>query len=225
MADDTIDDASEDASLDEDNANATSKRFSKPTLIKIAIGIVLLLLIAGAAYFFFMPEDQAASQETKDTLDDATTAPEQTSPTTDSDAVESDSTLENQPNNKEYSAEQLQLLKLREEAVALKEENLKMKERLNKLEEEQNPNIEASKPEISEMTNETLADEENDGKTTSIDTQPKTKQNQYSNLYIKEKAAAQEPQSKTTLPVQRERDITPPPAPKWGEFSPTYNGK
>jgi myosin heavy subunit len=211
MADDSL----EDASLDEETPNVTSKKFSKSMLTKRAIGLLVLWLIAGAAYFFFMPADDSSSEETMTKLNDATTSPESVK----NEAESADNTLDN-----ESSAEQAELLKLREETSALKAENLKIKEQLSKLEEVQSPNTETTKPEMASTTN---AAEESDKKTTTISTQPKTKQNQYSNLYIKEKAAARESQPKTIKPqpVQRQRDLTPPPAPKWGDFAPTYNGK
>lgn len=208
MADKKTDDTLEDVPSDEDSSNVASKGLSKPTLIKIAIGLLTLLIIAGGAYFFFISSDEPTSEEAAAETSEPIISPELASSTPSS---------ETPPINKEYTAEDIHILKMREEAVALKEENLQMKERLSKLEGQQNPNVETtgSEVEIPESAINATAPEEVDKKTTEVTAKPKEKTNQYSNLYSRDYTTTREPQ----------REPTPPPEPKWGSFEPPYRGK
>lgn len=204
MADKENDDALEDVPSDEDGSNLASKGLSKPTLIKIALGLITLLIVAGGAYFFFMPSNKSTSVE-------AVSSSELASPSSTSESSEPENesltSLEITSINKEQAAENAQLLKMREEAVALKEENLKMKERLSKLEAQQNTNVEVNEAEVN------TSPLKEDNEITEAAPKPKIKTNQYSNLYTRDYTRVPEP--------QRE----PPPEPKWGNFDPLYRGK
>jgi len=71
--DEPISDKDDDLLTDEAEGESeqNKKRFSKPLLIKIGIGVTVLLLIAGGAYFFLMsdeePIDEALTEELTDT--------------------------------------------------------------------------------------------------------------------------------------------------------------
>ena len=71
--DEPISDKDDDLLTDEAEGESEEKkkRFSKPLLIKIGIGVTVLLLIAGGAYFFLMsdeePIDEALTEELTDT--------------------------------------------------------------------------------------------------------------------------------------------------------------
>jgi len=71
--DEPIKDKDDDLLTDEAEGESEEKkkRFSKPLLIKIGIGVTVLLLIAGGAYFFLMsdeePVDEALTTELTDT--------------------------------------------------------------------------------------------------------------------------------------------------------------
>jgi len=197
---------------EEGNSNSASKGLSKPTLIKIATGLITLLFIASAAYFFLMSADGPAPEEATVKTSEEVISSEFTPSTSTLNSVEpgnkSPNTSETVPLNKEYTAEDIQILKMREEAVALKEQNLEMKERLSKLERQQEPNIKTTEPAIDATT------PEDETKVTEADPKkPKIKTNQYSNLYSRDYTTVREPQSE------------PPPEPKWGNFDPLYRGK
>ncbi len=215
MADNETDDTLEESSSEEDGSNLGSKRLSTSMLIKIAIGLTTLLLIAGGAYFFFMPSDQASPEEAAMDANGEIISPELIPTTSESAGTEGDSpNTETSPLTKEYTAEDIKLLKMREEAVALKEENLQMKERLSKLEGAQNPNDETANPEGDTTPPEadTTTPEDNT-KLSEEAPKAKVKPNPYANLYSRDYKFVREP--------QRE----PPPEPKWGNFDPLYRGK
>jgi hypothetical protein len=136
-------------------------------------------------------------------------------PTSESAGAEGDSPNTETPSlTKEYTDEDIKILKMREEAVALKEENLQMKERLSKLEGTQSPNVETTIPESGTTIAEgdTTTPEDNTTVSEAV-SKPKPKTNPYANLYSRDDTLVREP--------QRE----PPPEPKWGNFDPLYRGK
>lgn len=215
MADNETDDALEDRTSEEDGSNLGSKRLSKSMLIKIAIGLITLILIAGGAYYFFMSSDQASPEEAAMDANGEVISPELVPTTSESAGTEGDAPdTETPPLTKEYTAEDIKLLKMREEAVALKEENLQMKERLSKLEGAQNSNDEIANPEGDTTTPEgDTSTPEDNTKLSEDPPKAKLKQNPYANLYSRDDKFVREP--------QRE----PPPEPKWGNFDPLYRGK
>jgi len=200
MAEKKTDDNLEEIPSEEGSSNSALKGLSKPTLIKIAIGLTMLLIIVVGVYFFLMSADD------KPTSDEGLTSPASTSDSVESEG-ESPNTSETVPLNKEYTAEDIQILKMREEAVALKEQNLEMKERLSKLEGQQEPNIETIEPTVDATPTE------DETKVTEALDKPKVKINPYANLYSRDDNRVREPQSE------------PPPEPKWGDFDPLYRGK
>lgn len=206
-----------DDNLEEGRSKFTFKGLSKLTLIKIAIGLVTLLIITGAAYFFLMTTDDKTPEDI--------ISPELTA----SESVEAESesadNSETAPLAKQYTAEDIQILEMREEAVTLKEQNLQMKERLSKLEGQKDLN---AKPAESAENKTTPEDDKNIDADIDVDldasidnrvnakevvAKPKLKTNPYANLYSRDDTLVREP--------QRE----PPPEPKWGEFDPLYRGK
>ena len=215
MAEKETDDNLEDMTSEGGSSNFTFKGLSKPTLIKIAIGLITLLIIAGAAYFFLM------------TTDDKTPEDVISSALTTSESVEAESesadTSETAPLTKQYTAEDIQILKMREEAVTLKEQNLQMKERLSKLEGQQDPNAEPAEPADDKTTSEddenidadldANADVDNRVNAKEVVAKPKVKINPYANLYSRDSTLIRNPQTE------------PPPEPTWGEFDPLYRGK
>jgi cell division protein FtsN len=208
MADNVTDDALEEMPSEEGSSNLASKILSKPMLIKIAIGLTVLMLIAGGAYFYFMSSDEPSPEEAALDANGEIISP---TPTSESSGTEGDPpNSETSPLTKEYTAEDIKILKMREEAVALKEENLQMKERLSKLEGTQNPNVEITIPESDTTTPEgdAIAPEDNT-KDSEADSKPKLKTNPYANLYSRDDTLVREPS----------------PEPKWGEFDPLYRGK
>jgi|GEM_PF-1325497 len=212
MADKEIDNTLEEVPADENRFKMAIKGISNSILIKIAIGLLALLIIAGGAYFFFMPSDEALPETAASKISDSTDISG-----LDSGSIEPENeaatALENSTINNQNTEQKMQLLKMREEAVALKEENLKMKERLSKLEGQQNSNLATTEAEIAESSASKIKLNEIDIKTTEIIAESKI--NQYSNLYVRN----QTPKS------QRQRDLTPPPEPKWGKFDPHYREK
>lgn len=204
MAEKETDDTLEEISPDEDSSSEPEKGLSQALLIKIAIGLLVLLIIAGAAYFFLMPADEPASE---------VAASIEESILSESDVTEDDATTKTL-DSPEYTAEDIQLLKMREEAVALKEENLQMKERLSKLESQQNSAVETSNTNV-EIPEPAIdkAPAEDHKKTTDATPKPTVKENPYANLYSRDYTREREPQR------------APPPEPKWGNFDPLYRGK
>lgn len=222
MAENETEELIEDAATDENSSEVEGKKgLSKPTLIKIAIGIVSLLIIAGGAYFFFMTSDEPPQTESLEEMpvesleEMPLSEPDDSKPTTaGEDAAEGEITeSETPPGDKEPVSEKAQLLEMREAAVELKEENLRMKMRLMELDKLESINPEASKPEDGESE----ADAEAlDPEAADVEVAPKAKvkkKSQYSNLYTRENS-----------PV-RETISEPPPEPKWGKFDPLYRGK
>jgi hypothetical protein len=210
MADNLTDDALEEMPSEEGSSNLASKILSKPMLIKIAIGLTALMLIAGGAYFYFMSSDEPSPEEAALDTNGEIISPELISPTPTSESAGTEGSAPNSetpPLTKEYTSEDIKILKMREEAVALKEENLQMKERLSKLEGTQNPNVETTNPE-----GDTTTIEDNT-KLSEEAPKAKVKPNPYANLYSRDDKFVREP--------QRE----PPPEPKWGNFDPLYRGK
>lgn len=192
----TMADNDRDDSTDEDSSEEKTKGLSRSTIIKIAIGVVSVLVIAGGAYFFFIPSDQPAPEETL------------------SDEIAIDENTGLEAPNVSQDTQELQLLKMREEAVALKEENLRMKEQLMNLDKKENLNVETMPSDVDEKTPD-IVEKKDDEKTidTSTSIKPNVKKSQYSNLYSRDYA-----------PV-RETRTEPPPEPKWGDFDPLYRGK
>lgn len=217
MAEKETDDNLEDMTSEEGRSKFTFKGLSKPTLIKIAIGLITLLIITGVAYFFLM------------TTDDKTPEDIISSELTASESVEAESesadTSETAPLTKQYTAEDIQILEMREEAVTLKEQNLQMKERLSKLEGQQDPNAEPAESAENKTTPE---DDKNIDADIDVDldasvdnrvnakevvAKPKVKINPYANLYSRDSTLIRNPQTEL------------PPEPSWGEFDPLYRGK
>lgn len=193
-------DIDRDDSTDDDSSEEKTKGLSRSTLIKIAIAVFVLLIIAGSAYFFFLSSDELAKEEMQSeelTIDETT-------------GLETLDTSE--------ESHELQLLKMREEAVALKEENLQMKERLMNLKEQQISNAEAVNPanikEQETPASDDSVNNKNDGKMVDVDTpsEPEVKESNYSNAYSRDYA-----------PVRKTRSEAPP-EPKWGDFDPLYSG-
>jgi hypothetical protein len=212
MADNETDEASEEGS-----SNLASKIFSKPMLLKIAIGLTTLLLVSGGAYFFSMSSDKLSPEEAELDTNGKIISPQLVTPTPTSESAgtESDSPNTETPSLiKEYTTEDIKILKMREEAVALKEENLQMKERLSKLEATPNPNVQITNPESDTSTPEgdTTTPEDNTKLSEAV-SEPKPKTNPYANMYSRDDTLVREP--------QRE----PPPEPTWGNFDPLYRGK
>jgi hypothetical protein len=215
MADNETDNTLEESPSEEEGSNLGSKGLSKSMLIKIAIGLITLLLVAGGAYYFFMSSDEVSPEEAAMDANGEITSPELIPTTSESAGTEGDSpNTETPPLTKEYTAEDIKILKMREEAVALKEENLQMKERLSKLEGAQNPSVETAEPdaETTPPEGDTTTPEDNT-KLSEEAPKAKVKPNPYANLYTRDDKFVREP--------QRE----PPPEPKWGNFDPLYRGK
>lgn len=215
MADNETDSTLEESPPEEDGSNLGSKGLSKLMLIKIAIGLITLLLIAGGAYFFFMSSDQTSPEEAAMDINGEIISPELIPATSESAGTESDfPNSENPPLTKEYTAEDIKILKMREEAVALKEENLQMKERLSKLEGAQIPDIETANPEADTPPSDVDATTSEDNtKLSEADSKAKVKPNPYANLYVRDDT------------LVRERQREPPLDPKWGNFDPLYRGQ
>jgi len=217
MADNETDDTLEEIPPEEGSPNLASKILSKPMLIKIAIGVLTLLLIAGGAYYFFMSSDEPSPEEAALDINGEIISPDPITSTPTSESSETEGSppnTETQSVNKEYTAEDIQMLKMREEAVALKEENLQMKERLSKLEGTQNSNVETTEADADTPSPEgDTATPEDNSKVTEAEVKPKVKPNPYANLYSRDDRFVRE--------AQRE----PPPEPKWGNFDPLYRGK
>ncbi|MDO7597213.1 MAG: hypothetical protein MUQ51_07845 [Pseudomonadota bacterium] len=210
MADNETDEALEEIPSEEGRSNLASKILSKPMLIKITIGLITLLLISCGVYFFFTSSDKLSPEEAALDTNGEIIFPELIPPpsTSESAGTEGDSPNTKSPLlTKEYTAEDIKILKMREEAVALKEENLQMKERLSKLEATPNPNVQINNPESDTTT------PEDNTKVSEAISGPKPKTNPYVNLYSRDDTLVREP--------QRE----PPPEPKWGNFDPLYRGK
>jgi hypothetical protein len=210
MADKETDDT-----LEEDSSTFASKILSKSMPIKIAIGLLILLSLAGGAYFFFMPADEVTPEKAALDINGEIIPPISEAAGTEDGLANSETTTL----TKEYTAEDVELLKMREEAVALKEENLQMKERLSKLESTQNPNIATTEPAVDTTTPEgdttnpkaETTTPEDDTKISEAVAKPKP--NPYTNLYSRDDTLVRRP--------QRE----PPPEPKWGDFDPLYRGR
>jgi uncharacterized membrane protein YvbJ len=206
MADNQTDKLLEEASTNEDGSEITKKGLSKPTLIKIAIGVLSLLIISATAYFFFMSSDKPSQQETSvESIEDSA-------------AEEDDGTLlETAALNEDPLSKKIQLLELREAAITLKEENLRMKERLMELEGVENlNNAETSVAEDGEKAINSDTAPKAKVKAINGDTAPEAKvkpKSQYSNLYTRNNSQV------------RGANAEPPPEPKWGKFDPLYNGK
>ncbi|MFT6908864.1 MAG: hypothetical protein ACJAS1_005571 [Oleiphilaceae bacterium] len=210
--------------LEEGSSNLASKIFSKPMLIKIAIGLTTLLLLSGGTYFFFILSDKPSPEEAELDTNGKIISPQLVTPTPTSESAgtESDSPNTETPSLiKEYTAENIKILKMREEAVSLKEENLQMKERLSKFEATPNPNVQINNPESDTTTpegdtttpeNNTTSPKDNT-KVSDAVSEPKPKKNPYVNLYSRDDTLVREPQSDS------------PPEPKWGNFDPLYRGK
>lgn len=206
MADNERDRLLEEASTNEDGSEVTKKGLSKPTLIKIAIGVVILLVIAAGAYYFFMSSNEPAQQE--NSIEESVV----TDSEGDDSAQSETSATDDSPLSK-----RTQLLELREAAVTLKEENLRMKARLMELEGPESLNAEASPAEDGEMAINAEASAVEDGEmAVDADTAAQAKakkKSQYSNLYTRDSSPVRDINSK------------PPPEPKWGKFDPLYRGK
>lgn len=199
MAEKEADDALENDLLDEDNLNIAEEDSSKPMLIKIIIGLIALLIIAVGVYFFFMSSDKPAAEEAFSETNEKIILPEIVPPAI---TLESDETKNDADN-----AEQLELVKMREETASLKAENLKIKEQLKELEAKQSADLAATKVKIA-----------NTKKTS----KRKVEKNPYANLYVKDDHLIRQPTPKKPHKPMIEQA---PPEPKWGDFDPLYRGK
>jgi len=218
--DEPIKDKDDDLLTDEAEGESEEKkkRFSKPLLIKIGIGVTVLLLIAGGAYFFLMsdeePIDEALTEELTDTeaksgavagIDDAVDAlnPEGELLIGQGNATESakeeggeTDVAKQGADASSSSPEELtnvqELAQIRDEIKALLEENSRLKKQVTG--EEEPSSVE-----------EKLSGEE-DAK---VDEPSKVKavRNQYSDIYQEEKG----------YPSVRKPKQEPVPEPKWGE--------
>ncbi len=215
MAENETDSTLEEISPEEGDSNSAIKALLTPMRIKIAIGLVALIIIAVGAYFFFMPADVPSPEEVSVDIADQSISPDTPMPELVDMETASPDSLSSPSSSNDYTAEDIERLKMREEAVALREENLQMKERLSKLESQQNPIAEPMIPEEGTATSlgEGTTSPEGDKEVSVVVPIPKVKSNPYANLYSRDYTVVREP--------QRE----PPPEPKWGNFDPLYRGK
>ena len=122
--DDEINERLDDNATGEDESNQENKGLSKPTIIKVAIGVIVLLAGIGS-YFFFAPKDKPAEPESISEIDNL---------------IESSDNVTS-PNMA------IKILEMREEAITLREENLRLKQRIIELESPDNQQEGAGKSE------------------------------------------------------------------------------
>ncbi len=225
MADNELDEKVEDNDelLTEEGESEEKKgkfSFSKPLLIKIAIGVVIVLLLAGGAYFFLMTDDESLAEEVSatDSIEEPATeneVEESMATTDDADAtIDANSDMDNvidlpladsqestteksddsgntTTGSEELTSEQ-RLERIRNDVQALQEENSLFRKKMGELG--------VPLPQVEEAS----GDEGDKEKVVS----DKPIKNNYSNIYLGEERR---------YPEVRKPKQEPIPEPKWGK--------
>ena len=226
MADNELDEKVEDNDelLTEEGESEEKKgkfsfSFSKPLLIKIAIGVVIVLLLAGGAYFFLMTDDEplpkeaiatdsieesAIENEVEDTMASTDDADVSTDAKIDMDNVialplddsqeattEKSDDSENSSSSEDLTNDQ-QLEQIRNDVKALQEENSLFREKMGELG--------IPLPQAEEPSGDKGDKEKN--------TSEKPVKNNYSDIYLGEERH---------YPEIRKAKQEPIPEPKWGK--------